>query len=57
MDNRGSRVRFSAEAVNFSLHHRVQIGSGTHLASYPMSTLSLFLLEHHAMKAYGGSEL
>jgi hypothetical protein len=23
-------------AGNFSLHHRVQNGSGTHLASYPM---------------------
>jgi hypothetical protein len=27
-DNRGSRVRFPAETGNFSLHHRVQNGSG-----------------------------
>jgi hypothetical protein len=31
-----SRVRFSAGAGNFSLHHRVQNGSGAHPASYPM---------------------
>jgi hypothetical protein len=30
-----SGVRVPAEAKNFSLHHRVQIGSGTHTASYP----------------------
>jgi hypothetical protein len=28
MDDRGSRVRFPAGAGNFSLHHRVQNGSG-----------------------------
>jgi hypothetical protein len=28
MDDRGFRVRFPAEAGNFSLHHRVQNGSG-----------------------------
>jgi hypothetical protein len=28
LDDRGSRVRFPTEAVNFSLHHRVQNGSG-----------------------------
>jgi hypothetical protein len=31
-------VRFPAEAGNFSLHHRVQNGSGAHTASYPMGT-------------------
>jgi hypothetical protein len=34
----GSRVRFPAGAGNFSLHHRLQNGSGTHPASYPMGT-------------------
>jgi hypothetical protein len=38
LDDRGSRVRFSAGAGNFSLHHRVQNGSGAHPASYPMVT-------------------
>jgi hypothetical protein len=32
----GSRVRFPTGAGNFSLHHRVQNGSGAHPASYPM---------------------
>jgi hypothetical protein len=32
----GSRVRFLAGTGNFSLHHRVQNGSGAHPASYPM---------------------
>jgi hypothetical protein len=36
LDDRGSRVRFPAGAGNFSLHHRVQNGSGAHSASYPM---------------------
>jgi hypothetical protein len=36
LDDRGSRVRFQAEAGNFSPHHRVQNGSGDHPASYPM---------------------
>jgi hypothetical protein len=35
LDDRGSRVRFSAGAGNFSLHHRVQNGSVAHPASYP----------------------
>jgi hypothetical protein len=35
VDDRGSRVRFPAGAGNFSLHHRVQDGSGAHTASYP----------------------
>jgi hypothetical protein len=38
LGDRGSRVRFAAGAGNFSLHHRVQNGSGTHPASYPMGT-------------------
>jgi hypothetical protein len=36
LDDRGSRVRFPARAGNFSLHHRVQNGSGAHPAPYPM---------------------
>jgi hypothetical protein len=36
VDDQGSRVRFLAGAGNFSLHHRVQNGSGAHPASYPM---------------------
>jgi hypothetical protein len=43
LDDRGSRVRFPAEAGNFSLHHRVQNGSGAHPASYPMGTRDLSL--------------
>jgi hypothetical protein len=38
LDGRGSRVRFLVEAGNFSLHHRVQNGSGVHRSSYPMGT-------------------
>jgi hypothetical protein len=38
LDNRGSRARFPAGAGNFSLHHRVQNGSGAYPASYPMGT-------------------
>jgi hypothetical protein len=36
LDCRGSMVRLSAGAGNFSLHHRFQNGSGAHPASYPM---------------------
>jgi hypothetical protein len=43
LNDRGSRVRFPAEAKNFSLHHRVQNGSGPHAASYPMGTRGSFL--------------
>jgi hypothetical protein len=43
LDDRGSRVRFPAGAGNFSLHHRVQNGSGAHPASYPMGTRGSFL--------------
>jgi hypothetical protein len=42
MDGRGSRVRFPAGAGNFSLHHRVQNGSGAHPVSYPMDTRGSF---------------
>jgi hypothetical protein len=38
LDRWGPRVRFPAGAGNFSLHHRVQNGSGAHPASYPMGT-------------------
>jgi hypothetical protein len=38
LDDRGSRIRFSAWAGHFSLHYRVQNGSGAHRASYPMGT-------------------
>jgi hypothetical protein len=42
LDDRGSRVRFPAGAGNFSLHHRVQIGSGAHTASFPIGTRDSF---------------
>jgi hypothetical protein len=42
LEDRGSRVRFPAGAGNFSLHHRVQNGSGVHPASYPMDTRGSF---------------
>jgi hypothetical protein len=42
LDDRGSRVRFLAGPGNFSLHHRVQNGSGTHPASYPTDTSGVF---------------
>jgi hypothetical protein len=42
LDDRGSRVRFLVGAGNFSLHHRVQNGSGAHPASYPMDTRGSF---------------
>jgi hypothetical protein len=38
LDSRVSRVRFPAGVANFSLHHRVQNGSGAHPASNPMGT-------------------
>jgi hypothetical protein len=43
LNDRDSRFRFPEGAVNFSLHHCVQNGSGTHPASYPMGTLGSFL--------------
>jgi hypothetical protein len=36
MEDRGSKVRVPVGAGNFSLHHRVQNGSGAHPASYPV---------------------
>jgi hypothetical protein len=42
LDDRGSRVRFQAGAGNFSLHHRVQNGSGAHPDSYPMGKRDSF---------------
>jgi hypothetical protein len=41
--DRGSRVRFPAEAGNFSLHHCVQNGTGAHPVSYPKGTGGSFL--------------
>jgi hypothetical protein len=38
LDDRGSRVPFPAGVGNIFIHHRVQISSGAHLASYPMGT-------------------
>jgi hypothetical protein len=43
LDDRGFRVRFTAGVGNFSLHHRIQNGSGAHLASCPMDTRGSFL--------------
>jgi hypothetical protein len=42
LEDRGSRVRFAAGDGNFSLHHRVQNGSGAHPAFYPMGTRGSF---------------
>jgi hypothetical protein len=42
LDDRGSRVRFPVGTGNFSLHHRVQNGSGSHSVSYPMGTRGSF---------------
>jgi hypothetical protein len=42
LDDWGSRVRFPAGAENFSLHHRVQNGSGSHKASFPRGTSGFF---------------
>jgi hypothetical protein len=42
LDDRGSMVRFPAGAGNFSLHHCVQNGSGSHPTSYPMDTRGSF---------------
>jgi hypothetical protein len=53
LDNRGSRFRFPAEAGNFSLHQRIQKGSGSLPASYPMGTRGFF----PGGKAAGGVKL
>jgi hypothetical protein len=42
LDNWGSTVQFPARARNFSLHYRVQNGSGAHPACYPMGTRCSF---------------
>jgi len=42
LDDRGSSARFPAGAGTFSLHHRVQNGSGTHPATYPMGIRGSF---------------
>jgi hypothetical protein len=42
LDDRVSRVRFPPGAGNFSLHHRVQNGSGAQPASYPMGIKGSF---------------
>jgi hypothetical protein len=42
LDDRGYSLRFPAGAGNFSVHHRVQNGSGAHAASYPMDTRGSF---------------
>jgi hypothetical protein len=42
LDDRGTRVRFPAGAGDFSLHHRVQNGSGAHPASNPVGTKGCF---------------
>jgi hypothetical protein len=42
LDDRGSTVRFPAWTRNFSLHHRVQNGSGAHPSSYPMGNRGSF---------------
>jgi hypothetical protein len=49
LDDRGSRVRFPAGAGNFSLHHRVQNGSGAHPTFYPTGTGA----SYHAAKRPG----
>jgi hypothetical protein len=41
LDDRGCWVRFPAGAGNFSLHHRVQNGSGAHPASYSVGTMGV----------------
>jgi hypothetical protein len=38
LDDRMIGVRFPVGAGNLSLRHRVQTGSGTHPASYPVGT-------------------
>jgi hypothetical protein len=41
-DDRGSWFLFPSVAGNFSLHHRLQDGSGAHPASYPVGTRCSF---------------
>jgi hypothetical protein len=42
LGDRGSRFRFPAGAGNFSLHHRVQNGSGAHPSSCPVGNRGYF---------------
>jgi hypothetical protein len=42
LDDRGSRIQLPGRAGNFSLHHRVQNGSGVHQASYRMGIRGSF---------------
>jgi len=42
-DDRGIRVPIGAGS--YSLLHRLQAGSGTHSASYPVGTIRIFFLE------------
>jgi hypothetical protein len=42
LDDRGSRVRFPAGTGKFSVHHRVQNGSGANPASYQIGTKGCF---------------
>jgi hypothetical protein len=42
LEDRGFGVRFPTGAGNFSLHHRVQNGSGVHPASYSVGTRGSF---------------
>jgi hypothetical protein len=42
LDDRDSRVQFLAGAGNFSLHYRVQNGTGAHPASYLLGTGGYF---------------
>jgi hypothetical protein len=42
LDDRGSRIRFPMGAGNFSLHHRVQNGSGANPTSCPMGARASF---------------
>jgi hypothetical protein len=48
LDDWGSRIRLPAGAGNFSLHHRVQNGSGAHSASYPMGSRGSFPMDNAA---------
>jgi len=48
LDDRGSGVRFPAGAGNYSLHRRVQNGSGAHPAFYPMVTRGSFPVDKAA---------
>jgi hypothetical protein len=43
LDDRGQGFDFQRGAGNFSPHHRVQNGSGSHPASYPMGKSALSL--------------